>query len=517
MIVSVSDVRESEQYTMKNEPISSLNLMARAADTFTMQLLKEVDLSSFDKILIFCGPGNNGGDGLVTAQLLALQGWQVEVVLAVGNSNKSAEFEENWAKLKQLQAQKQNLTCVHFEDIKDVPPYPTTHLLVIDALFGIGLSRPLSDYFADVVFYINNLRSIERTMQLYKTLIVALDIPSGLFADKHTSLQSPCVFANVTYTFQWMKWAFLLPENADRVGDVSVLDIGLQLPPEKIIYSLLIDNELVNKLYIPPRKFAHKGSNGHGLLIAGSERMPGAAVLSATAAMRGGIGKLTVHTVDAVANILPISLPEAILDRDANLSSVSQINFDTMPALQAIAVGPGIGTSQRTESLLKDLMTEVHSPLILDADALNILANHKTWLAYLPAFSILTPHFKELERLMGPVKDDFERIEKVRNFANKYNVIVVVKGAHSLVVLPNGKIFVNTTGNPGMATAGSGDVLTGILLACMSKGYSPEVAAILGVYLHGKAGDCALENESEESLIAGDICKYLGNAFKTMR
>lgn len=507
MIVSVSDVRKSEQFTMKNESISSLALMERAATVFTDQLAQDVDLSEYERIFVFCGPGNNGGDGLVAARLLAKQNLPVEVVLAVADCNKSVEFTHNLEKIEHLQAELSDFSCCYFEDFLSKKPKNSGQVLVIDALFGIGLSRPLSGYFKDVVQYINHLDAD----------VVAIDVPSGLFADKHTPDDSPCVAADRTYTFQWMKWAFLLPENAERVGCVSVLDIGLQLADYKLINSFVIRDEILRLIYVPPRKYAHKGSNGHGLLFAGSGSMQGAAILAATAALRSGLGKLTVHTPSGVAPLIPAVLPEAIVDKDINENCISKIDAIRLQGIQAIAIGPGIGQSQQTAALLKDLLSEVHSPMVIDADALNLLALNKTWLAYLPPLSILTPHFKEFERLVGVAENDFDRIAKLRDFANKYNVIVILKGAHSVVAVPRGGLFVNNTGNAGMATAGSGDVLTGVLLACLAKGYSPQISALIGVYIHGRAGDFALDNESEESLIAGDICRNLGKAFKTLR
>lgn len=517
MIVSAQDVRESEQFTIKSEPISSVDLMERAAQTVVAQLMSDLDMTAFDKIVVVCGSGNNGGDGLVAARLLAEKGFPTDVILTHQLPKVSDEFLYYLKKIEDTQKQCNNLQCINFEYFKtNASLYSEDNILIIDAIFGIGLSRPVTDFYADVISFFNDFKNPQRLLHHLKTVIVAIDAPSGLFVDQRTPSASPRIFADITYTFQWMKWAYLLPENENCVGHVSVLDIGLKLPSEKNIHNLLIDKELVSIFYRPLRKFAHKGSHGHGLLVAGSRAMPGAAFLAATAAMRGGIGKLTVHTVDAVADILPVALPEAIIDRDVNPANVSQIRWERLAPMQALAIGPGLGVTHQTASLLKDIISEVHSPFLLDADALNILAENKTWLAFLPAYTILTPHFKEFERLAGPVQNDFERIEKLQVFSQKYNVIVVLKGAHSVVALPNGKLYVNTTGNPGMATAGSGDVLTGIILACLSKGYAPEIAAILGVYLHGKAGDLALEQESQESLIAGDICKNIGKAFHSL-
>lgn len=507
MIVTHNYIRESERVTMETEPISSTDLMERAAATVTDQLMKDVRIGDVEQVLVFCGPGNNGGDGLVIARLLALCHRPVTVVTACFSGVTTPDFDINLQRIQQLLPDYPNLQCVTFEEYRSNPTRATL-VVAIDALFGIGLSRPLSGEYAEVVDFIN-------AQQHY---VVAVDVPSGLFIDRPTPKEAHRIKAHRTYTFQWQKWAFLLPETAEYVGTVSVLDIGLRPVDDSFGHvGEYLTNETVAQLLLPPRKFAHKGSNGHGLLIAGSRTMPGAAILSATAALRSGIGKVTVHTTANVAAALPIALPEAILSVDENAECVSKCHWEEMSGINAIAIGPGIGRAPKTLALLKDLLSEVHAPMVFDADALNLLAENKTLLAYLPENAILTPHLKEFERLAGVSENDFDRIERVGNFAKKHNVIVILKGANSIIAMPDGKYFVNSTGNPGMATAGSGDVLTGVLLAFLAKGYAPLLAALLGTYLHGLAGDCALDTESPESLIASDIAKNLGKAVKRIR
>lgn len=264
----------------------------------------------------------------------------------------------------------------------------------------------------------------------------------------------------------------------------------------------------------PRDPYAHKGTFGHGLLVAGCDRMPGAAVLAATAAMRGGIGKLTVHTVRSVRNILAVSLPEAIHDIDDNEQYISHINWNHLPEnINAVALGPGMGTAKQTVAAMKDILDTVKSPLVIDADALNMLSVNKTWLAFLPPYSILTPHFAEFERLAGKPSDDADRIARAKTFAQRYSVILVLKGHRTVISLPDGRQFVNTTGNSGMATAGSGDVLTGLLLSLLAQGYPPEHAAMLGVWLHGAAGDAYAESHDSRTLIASDLTRYFSDAF----
>ena len=377
----------------------------------------------------------------------------------------------------------------------------------MDALFGIGLNKPVTGFYADVIRHIN----------ASDAYTISIDTPSGLFADQHMPEGSAVVIADKTLSIQFMKTAFLLPENHPFVGEVEVVDIGMEAPdnldPD---CHLLLGSDLRDMLRLRS-PYAHKGTFGHGLLVAGCDRMPGAAVLAATAAMRGGIGKLTVHTVRSVRDILAVSLPEAIHDIDENEQYVSHIDWNKLPEnISAVAFGPGLGTAKQTVSAMKDILDTVKLPLVIDADGLNMLAENKTCLAFLPPYSILTPHFAEFERLAGKPSDDFDRLERAKKFAQRYSVILVLKGHHTVVTFPDGRQFFNTTGNSGMATAGSGDVLTGLLLALLAQGYDPKHAAVLGVYLHGAAGDAYVEDHAASTLIASDLPRFFSEAILTM-
>jgi NAD(P)H-hydrate epimerase len=275
----------------------------------------------------------------------------------------------------------------------------------------------------------------------------------------------------------------------------------------------LLTCDIIKEIYQPVAEFAHKGSNGVGLLIAGSVQMPGAAILAAKAALRSGLGKLIVHASTEVLNKVLICVPEIISSFDMNSDCFSSLPL-VLNNYNALAIGPGLGNGFATQKGVYELLKKLSYPIIIDADALNILAENKEWLSLLPQNSILTPHSREFERLTGRFTNRFEKTYFAQEFAQKYQIIVILKGHFTTIVLPNGKIYLNTTGNQGMATAGSGDVLTGILLGLLTKGYTPENAAKMGVYLHGLAGDIALENQSHESLIASDILDTLGKAWK---
>lgn len=504
-ILTVPQIRESEQFTMQSIP--STELMERAGTACVQAIRPLLDRNAIPQMFVICGTGNNGGDGLVIARQLALEPTaSLETVTVVvcqdADSRRSPEFQENFDRWEKLGDTGRTRTLIF--DGTDTLEIPGD-ALIVDALFGIGLHRPAAGIHALAIQAIN----------ASDAPVVAIDIPSGLFADQHTPPEHDIVMADLTLSIQFQKLALLLPEAYPYHGDVQVLDIGMEVPPTMKITREYLTAEGVHPLLRRRSPYAHKGTFGHGLLIAGSASMPGAAILAATAALRGGIGKLTLHTPAAAAQHVPGRLPEAILHPDAEEQHASRIDWNTLPAnINAIAIGPGLGTHPKTVTLVKNVLDEVQVPLILDADALNILADNKTRLAFLPPHSILTPHFAEFERLAGHAADDFQRVEMARAFAQRYNTILVLKGHHTLISLPDGTQFFNSTGNSGMATAGSGDTLTGLFLALMAQGYNPVESALLGTYLHGLAGDLYAEENAPQSLIASDLPQYFGKAFR---
>lgn len=504
-VLTVPQIRESEQFTMQTIP--SIELMECAGTACVKALRPVLDRNAIPQVFVVCGTGNNGGDGLVIARHLALKPTaNLETVTVVvcqdADSQRSPEFQENFNRWEKLSDTGRTHTLL-FNGTGDLEI--PGDALVVDALFGIGLHRPAAGIHASAIQAIN----------ASDASVVAIDIPSGLFADQHTPVENDIVMADLTLSIQFQKLAFLLPEAHPFCGNVQVLDIGMEVPPTMKIDREYLTTEGVRPILRRRSPYAHKGTFGHGLLIAGSAPMPGAAILAATAALRGGIGKLTLHTPAAAAQHVPGRLPEAILHPDAEEQHASRIDWNTLPAnINAIAIGPGLGTHPKTVTLVKNVLDEVPVPVILDADALNILADNKTRLAFLPPHSILTPHFAEFERLAGTADDDFQRVEMARAFAQRYNIVLVLKGHHTLISLPDGTQFFNSTGNSGMATAGSGDILTGLLLALMAQGYNLVESALLGTYLHGLAGDLYAEENAPQSLIASDLPQYFGKAFR---
>ena len=500
-IFETSKIKDLDDYTITHEPVASIELVERAATAFTQEFCR--NFSKQNRVIVFSGQGNNGADALAIARLLSEEDYRVETYLLNPAKQLSTECEINKQRL--LSDGKVHIVEV-FDDF--TPPTLTDRDIVIDGLFGSGLNRPLFGGYAAVVDYINQSTAV----------VVSIDIPSGLFGEDNRTNNPSCIIqADYTYTFEFPKLAFILPENASCVGKWKVLPIGIHpaiIEKTKAACQMITDDDIAG-LLTPRSKFAHKGMFGHALLIAGSKGKMGAAVLAAKACLRSGAGRLTVHLPQRGETTLQTTVPEAMLSLDDDADFVSILPETT--AYEAIAVGPGLDTQPSSVKLLKLLLDSVKKPLVLDADALNIMALHTELIPLIPPSSILTPHPKEFDRLFGDCQCGYERLQKARTKAMELTACIVLKGAYTAICTSEGNVYINPTGNPGMATAGSGDVLTGVILGLLAQGYEPETAAVAGVYLHGSAGDWALTNTSEESMMAGDIIQMLGKAFKVQR
>lgn len=494
-------IKELDRYTIEHEPISSIDLMERVARALTHAIMRRYEPTTLVKV--FAGPGNNGGDALAVARMLAQQNYMVEVYLFNTGSKLSPDCAENRDRVM-------DMSSLTFHEITTqfAPPELNANDLVIDGLFGSGLNKPLSGGFAAVVKYINSSAAD----------VISIDMPSGLMCEDNTyNIRNHIIRANLTLTLQQPKVSFFFHEYQEFIGEYEIIDIGLHpqgIEETSAVY-YITEEEEIKKMLRSRNKFAHKGSMGHGLLVAGTYGMAGAAILGAKAALRSGLGKLTVLTPALNNNILQVSVPEAVLKLDNDdRKFTTPCNPD---AFQAIAIGPGIGTAKETALAFIEQIRRAQSPVVVDADALNILGDHRGWLQQLPENSILTPHPKEMDRIGGNSIESYERLNKARDLATRQHVFVILKGAWTAVIMPTGDIYFNPTGNPGMATAGSGDVLTGIILGLLSQGYRQAEAARLGVYLHGLAGDLAVEELGEECLTASDIIYYLPKAFKVLK
>lgn len=494
-VLNAAQLRQADAYTIQHEPVSAIGLMERAAQQCVNWLMQH--FKSGKPILIFCGKGGNGGDGLAIARLLAAKGIVSAVYILEFGKLGTPEFQTNLEWLHGLPVPLHYIQSVeHFPQI-------LPEALVIDALYGFGLHKPLDGLSAALVQYIN-ISSAE---------IVSIDLPSGLFVDV-SSKNQPVVHATHTLTFECYKLGLLVAENAPFIGEVHVLHIHLH---PAFLQSLqtdfdLIDEGFIKKIFKPRNRFAHKGSFGHALVMGGSYGKMGAVVLATTACLRCGTGLVTTYIPACGYSILQTTAPEAMTITDPGENFLST-PCNELERFTAVGIGPGINTQPQTGTMLYEVLKKFQKPMVLDADALNLLAVNADALSQLFQNTILTPHPKEFERLFGTCNNDFERIERARKKAIELRVVIVLKGHHTLIALPDGKAYFNTTGNAGMAKGGSGDVLTGIITALAAQGYSAAHAAIFGVYLHGLAGDLAAQALSQEAMIASDLVAFLPQAF----
>jgi len=496
-ILTADQVRAADSHTIENEPISSIDLMERAAVAFTESFLT-LPLSPLP-VLIICGPGNNGGDGLAIARLLSERNYQVEVWLIRLGADLSEDCSTNLTRWQRIGK------VVEIHQSGQLPA-PDNQKVIIDALFGSGINRGITGLAAEVINYINQC----------KCQVVAVDMPSGLFADRPSPGDGAITKAQYTLSFQVPKLAFFLPENYQYVGTWKVVDIGLhqQFIQDQQSNYFTIDQNSLPKPSGPVSMFSHKGSFGHALLVTGSQGKMGAAILSSRAALRAGLGLLTVHIPACGYTALQTAVPEAMCSIDHQQQWISDIvDADNY---KAIGVGPGIGQNPATVEAFSNLLKKCDCPMVIDADGLNILSAKPSLLEKLPGNSILTPHPGEFVRLVGAFTNDFQRLEMQQQFAKKYQVILICKGAFTTVALPNGAVYFNTTGNSGMATAGSGDVLTGLITGLLSRSANPVLAALAGVYIHGTAGDLAADEHTAVSMVAGDIIEHIGAAIRKL-
>lgn len=493
-ILNPEQIRAWDTFTIQQEPVSSFGLMERAAGECAAWIIENIHNHTYK---IFCGQGNNGGDGLVLARLLLAKGYQVQVYILEGSKQGTDEFQTGLQQLRTVS------TAIHF--IQSTEQFPAIDKMdvVIDALIGSGLNKALQGLHAQLVNFINESEA----------LLISIDVPSGLFINQ-SSAGHVIIKANHTLTFQCQKLGLLMAENASYLGDVYVLNIGLHPQYEDLVSTpyYFIDSEIIKETFKKRRRFGHKGTFGHALMIAGSYGKIGAGMLAVQSCLHTGIGLMTCHIPKCGYQIMQTAIPETMVITDEELNHITSVNLE-VNKYDAIGIGPGIGTADETQQAVVRLIKDVNVPVVIDADGLNCLSLHKEVLEQLPKNTVLTPHPKEFDRLFGNHQTDFERMETAIKKARDFNTVIVLKGHHTLVATPEGKAYFNSTGNAGMATGGSGDVLTGIICSLLAQGYNAGKAAILGVYLHGLAGDFAANALSQESMIASDIITYLPSVF----
>jgi len=500
-ILTAIQMAKLDDYTIKHEPVTSINLMERAANALCDQIRTICKPTA--SLKIFAGPGNNGGDALAVARLLAKE-YEIEAFLFNTSGHLSNDCETNAKRLKE------GNSGVIFHEITNQFEMPnlSKNDWVIDGLFGTGLNKPLSGGYALLTKFINRSEAG----------VISIDIPSGLMCEDNSyNVPANIIRANYTLTIQCLKPAFLMADNQQFVGQLRVLSIGLledEVAFEQMPYALLQQKDA--KKFLKQRSpFGNKGSFGHGLLIAGSYGMAGAAIIAARACMHSGIGKLTIHTPKANNSILQMAVPETVLHHDEeNYFFTTPVKMD---GFDALAIGPGLGEKKDTAVAFIEQISHTQKPIVIDADGLNILADHKGWIQQIPKNSILTPHPKEFMRLFGNSLSAFDMLNQAREQAEHQMIYIILKGHHTAICCPNGKIYFNSTGNSGMATAGSGDALTGILLSLLSQGYQTENACKLAVYLHGLAGDLAAKELTEEGMTVNDLIHFLPYAIKNLK
>lgn len=501
-IFTGAQLRELDKYTIEHEPVTSLDLMERAAKAIADVIASE--WAEHTPVVVFAGPGNNGGDALAVARLLGGRGYKVDVYLFNVLHHLSEDCEANRQRLV-------DSDCTHtFVEVTQNfdPPKLCADTLVVDGLFGSGLNKPLGGGFASLVQYINQSPA----------QVVSIDLPSGLMAEDNTGNDfNRIVKATLTLTLQQRKLAMMFGDCNECIGRLRVLDIHLSDEAMEAMttpYTTVEESEVAAQL-IKRSPFAHKGSVGHALLMSGSYGMAGASILASRACLKTGAGKMTVAV--PYCNVMPVqvAVPEAVLAVDSDEQCLSTA-IDTT-GYTAVGVGPGLGTEETTALALISQIRSTHCPMVLDADAINILSLHGAWLHQLPTGLILTPHPGEFDRLAGRSTCEYERLMKARDLAAQLGAYILLKGHYSALCLPDGQIIFNTTGNAGMATAGSGDVLTGMITALLAQGYSRKWACIIGMYLHGLAGDIAAAQTGEESLVASDIIDNISRAFRRIK
>lgn len=493
-ILSTEQVREADKVTIERETIESVDLMERAAKACADWIADRYDQNR--PIVVMAGVGNNGGDALVISRWLLDRGYQVQSYVVRYSESFSADLQIN---LDRLKAKGYEVTYILEESQF---PSISSDTVIVDGLFGSGLNRPPKGLASLCIEQIN--ASIAD--------VVSIDLPSGLFADQHTSKDASVIEASYTLTFQVPKLAFFVPENQHVIGEWTVVDIGLDPAYMNMVESTIhyVDSVEEYSSVFHRDQYDHKGMFGHGLLIAGSYGKMGAAVLAGRAALHSGIGRLTMHVPHSGYNIIQTSVPEAMCTVDDYDEHIGEL--PELAAYNTVGVGPGLGTNKKTRRMLKALLQSSKAPVVLDADALNLLADNKDLVKALPKRSILTPHVGEFERLFGQSGNSFERLSKLKDNAVKLNSVIILKGAHTAIAAPNGQIYINSTGNPGLATAGSGDALTGIITSFVSQVEDPLIAAICGVYVHGLAGDIAAERCGQHGLTASDVIEDCGKA-----
>jgi hydroxyethylthiazole kinase-like uncharacterized protein yjeF len=469
-LLTAPQIREADAYTIAHEPIASIDLMERAAKAFVGWFINHFPDKN-QTIAIYCGTGNNGGDGLAIARMLKDHNYQfVDVKIARFSNKSSDDFNTNLQRLIP--------SAIPIKEIKQDEDLPVENSnIIIAALLGTGLNKPLSGDFERLVNYLNSLQKI----------IVGVDVPAGLFSEGEVDPSATVLKTDLVITFQQPKISFLLPESSPYIKCWEAVNIGIS---ERFIRSLNSPYQLVEEKDIraklkPRQRFTNKGTYGHALMIAGQPETMGAALLCSSACAHTGAGLTTACIPHSGLIALNSYLPEimAIVRWESEQPEIEWAKFNT------VAIGPGLGKDENALALFTNLLKNYDQPVVIDADAINLLAVRQELWEYIPEGSILTPHVKEFDRLFGDHKNWWQRLQTGKQKAREHKVYIVLKNDYTITITPHEKVFFNSTGNAAMASGGMGDVLTGVLASLLAQKYSPEEACIIGNYIHGKAGD----------------------------
>jgi NAD(P)H-hydrate epimerase len=469
-LLTSAQIRQADAYTIANEPVTSVDLMERASKAFVGWFIDQFP-DKKQSISVYCGTGNNGGDGLAIARLLNKHQYKnLDVKVARFSNNTSDDFNVNLQRLKQT-----GISVTEINKGGDLPPEDST--IIIDALLGSGLNKALTDDYERLVKYINGLS---------KT-VVAVDVPTGFFSEGEILPGTTAIKADLVITFQQPKINFLLPESAPYINGWEVVDIGINEQYVQLLNSpyLFTEAKDISKMLKSRHRFSNKGTYGHALIIAGQAKTMGAALLCSSACVHAGAGLTTACVPESGLIALNTYLPEimAIIRDDHNMPDIEWDKFNS------IAIGPGLGKGKDALALLSAIINNYKKPVVVDADALNLLGEHENFLQHLPAGSILTPHMKEFDRIFGEHKSWWHRLQTGMAQAQKLNLFIVLKNDYTITMTPDGEAYFNPTGNAAMATGGMGDVLTGVIAALLAQKYTPLQACLIGTYVHGKAGD----------------------------
>ena len=497
-IFSAAQIKACDAYTIHASGISSVDLVERAASECATHIIGHYPVDT--PFVLLCGMGNNGADGLALARILMQHGYGIKVFVLQHRNEHTPENKSHLNKLLRIDA-----ALVEYLQpetfLADLPE----QVVLIDAILGTGLSRQVDGWLADFFSHINHLPNKK----------IAIDIPSGMPADNLPAPDASMIAAQETLSFEFYKRSFLHPETGPYCGKITIVAIGLHPTFIEATHThyQTIDEDALSILLKKKAAFSYKNQHGHCFITGGSKGKVGAALLATAAALKSGVG-LVSSIIPEVAYIpLQSNLPEAMC-QVAGQTHIESI--EPYQAASAMGIGIGMGTAEASVQALTNFLETCTLPCVFDADALNILAAHPELMTKIPEHSILTPHVGECDRLFGASSNSMQRVEHIRMQAMRYKVCIVLKGHHTVVVTPDGDCYYNLNGNAGMAKGGSGDVLTGLIAGLLAQAYLADQAALLGVYIHGLAGDLAATELGMQAMNARDIIEYLSGAWQKL-